>query len=263
MEKVSKSNSGLFRQIVNIVAYIVMLAVNILANVVPFNGQMTNQVSDKFPVYFVPAGYVFSIWGVIYLFLLGFTIYQALPSQRNNEQLRRIGYLPALSGLLNSLWVPLWHYEQFPLTMIVMLALLVTLIAIYVRLEIGRVPAPMVSVKWLVNIPFSVYLGWITVASVANATDLLYYLNWDGFGISPLLWGVIMLIAGTVITAGIIATRRDAAYTLVILWAYIGIWVKQSAAPTMANSALASAAILAVLLILSRLTAKPLISVRE
>ncbi|MCL4507189.1 MAG: tryptophan-rich sensory protein, partial [Chloroflexi bacterium] len=210
------------RQVANILMYLVTIVVNGLANALPFNGQTTGAISDKFPVYFVPAGYVFSIWGVIYLLLLAFTIYQALPSQKQNETLRRIGYLPALSGLLNSAWIPLWHYEQFPLTVLVMLALLLTLIAIYVRLDIGRAQVSG-AMKWLVQVPFSVYLGWITVATVANVTDLLYYLKWDGFGINPIAWGVIMLIVAAGIVAAVIVTRRDIAYTLVILWAYAGI----------------------------------------
>ncbi|HEY3290403.1 MAG TPA: TspO/MBR family protein [Anaerolineae bacterium] len=243
------------RQITNIIAFIVTIVINGLANAIPFNGQMTGQISDKFPVYFVPAGYVFSIWGVIYLLLFAFTIYQALPSQQHNERLRRIGYLPALTGLLNSLWIPLWHYEQFALTMVVMVALLLTLIAIYVRLEIGQKPAT-VSDRWLVNIPFSVYLGWITVATIANATDLLYSLHWDGFGIAPLVWGIIMLVVGASLTAVNIVSRRDVAYTLVILWAYVGIAVKQSGTPAMVYTSLVMAAIMAGLLLWVKLSAR-------
>jgi hypothetical protein len=119
-------------------------------------------------------------------------------------------------------------------------------------LEIGLKPATMGD-KWLVNIAFSVYLGWITVATIANATDLLYYLHWDGFGIAPLVWGIIMLIVGASLTAVIIVSRRDVAYTLVILWAYVGISVKQTGAPAMVYTALIMAAIMAMLLFLVKL----------
>jgi hypothetical protein len=192
----------------------------------PINGQTTAAVSDRFEVVFVPAGYVFAIWGMIYIGLIAFTVYQALPAQRENPLLRRIGYLYAISGLMNSIWILFWHYNIFPATMVVMLALLGSLIAIYLLLGIGRTTISQ-TVKWLVHIPFSIYLGWITVAAIANATDLLAYLNWNGFGLVPQAWAIIMLVAATAITAAVILTRRDIAYALVIIWAFIGIAVKQ------------------------------------
>ena len=121
-----------------IVVILVTLFVNGLANALPLNGLNTGQISDRFNVYFVPAGYVFSIWGVIYLGLIAFAIFQGLPSQRENPRLRATGWWVALGGLANSIWIFLWHYEQFPLTIIAMLILLATLIVTYLRLEIGR-----------------------------------------------------------------------------------------------------------------------------
>jgi hypothetical protein len=219
-------NKDSLRQIINVAATVLTLLLNGLANALPINGQSTGAISDRFEVFFVPAGYVFSIWGVIYIALIAFTVYQALPAQRENPLLRRIGYLYAFSGLMNSIWILFWHYNIFSATMVVMLALLGSLIAIYLLLEIGQTPVSR-TVKWLVHIPFSIYLGWITVATVANATSLLDYLNWDGFGISGQVWAIIMLLAATAITAGMILTRRDIAYSLVIIWAFIGIAVKQ------------------------------------
>ena len=55
------------RQITNLVTALIALAVNIMATTLPLNGQDTGAISDRFQVYFVPAGYVFSIWGVIYI----------------------------------------------------------------------------------------------------------------------------------------------------------------------------------------------------
>ena len=147
--------SNLIRQIVNVVITIAVIVVNGLANALPLNGQTTGEISDRFDVYFVPAGYVFSIWGLIYLGLIAFTVYQALPSQRDNPHLKRIGYLYALSGVANIVWLFLWHYEQFVWTIVAMLVLLLSLIAIYVRLEIGRTRVPAVE-AWLVRVPFSV-----------------------------------------------------------------------------------------------------------
>ena len=221
------------RQIVVILTVILTLVVNILANALPLNGLNTGEISDRFQVYFVPAGYVFSIWGLIYIGLIAFAIYEALPSQRQNPRLQAVGWWMSLGGLANSVWIFLWHYEQFPLTVIAMLVLLVSLIVSYLRLGIGRTTVP-AGEKWAVRLPVSVYLGWITVATIANVTSLLDYLEWDGFGIAPEIWMGIMLAVVLVISALMSFTRRDVGYTLVILWALAGISLKHAAVPAVA-----------------------------
>ena len=224
----------LLRQISVVLTIILTLTINGLANALPLNGQNTGQISDRFQVYFVPAGYVFSIWGLIYLGLIAFAIYQALPSQRENPRLRATGWWISLGGLANSAWIFLWHYEQFPLTLVVMLVLLATLIVTYLRLGIGRTTVSAAE-KWMVRLPFSIYLGWITVATVANVTSLLDYLQWDGFGIAPETWMIIVLIAVLVIALLMNFTRRDVGYAAVILWALAGISIKHAAVPVVAT----------------------------
>ncbi|MGQ9554157.1 MAG: tryptophan-rich sensory protein [Anaerolineae bacterium] len=226
-------NKDTLRQVANVAALVVTLVVNALANALPLNGQTTGEISDRFRVLFVPAGYVFSIWGLIYLGLIAFTIYQALPGQRENPRLHRIGYLFALASLANSVWIFLWHYEAFILTVIAMLTLLLSLIAIYLRLDIGRARVSAIE-NWVVNIPFSIYLGWITVATVANVTAVLAYLNWNGFGISQTAWAVAMLVIAAGIAFAMVAVRSDLAYVLVIIWAFVGIAVKQAATSAVA-----------------------------
>lgn len=215
------------RQVVNILATVLVLTVNALANALPINGLTTGDVSDQFERYFVPAGYVFGIWGLIYVALVGFTVYQALPSQRENPHLRRVGYLYALTCVANVAWLFLWHYEQFIWTLVAMFSLLVLLIAIYLRLRIGRVRVPPLD-TWLVHVPFSIYLGWITVATIANVTVTLEFLNWNGWGLAPEWWAIIMLIVGGLIASLVSITRGDVAYVLVIVWAFAGIVVSQS-----------------------------------
>jgi hypothetical protein len=193
----------------------------------------TGQISDRFQVYFVPAGYVFSIWGVIYLGLIAFAIFQALPAQRQNPRLQATGWWICLGGLANSAWIFLWHYEQFPLTLVAMLVLLASLIVTYLRLDIGRTQVSTAEI-WAVRLPFSIYLGWITVATVANVTSLLDYLKWDRFGIAPEIWMVIVLAVVLVIAVLMNFTRRDVAYALVILWALAGISLKHATVPAVA-----------------------------
>ena len=224
------------RQYANLFTVLLALAVNILAATLPLNGQNTGEISDRFQVYFVPAGYVFSIWGLIYIGWIAFTIFQLQPSQRDNTRLRRLGYLFALSNLLNAAWLFCWHYNLFGLSVLVMLALLGLLIASYLRLDVNRPPVSRVE-YWSVDVLFSVYLGWITVATVANITDWLYYVDWDGFGIPAQAWAVIMLVIASLLGLAMALTRRDAGYLSVLVWAFAGIAIKQTSAPVVATSA--------------------------
>ncbi len=222
-------NKDKTRQLLNVIATVAVLVVNGLANALPLNGLNTGQISDQFNVLFVPAGYVFSIWGLIYVGLIAFAIYQALPSQRDNPHLRRIGWWYALGCAANCAWIFLWHYQVFVWTLVAMLTLLASLIAIYLRLDIGRAKVQTAEF-WATHVPFSVYLGWISVATIANVTDVLDYIGWGGWGLSPEAWAVLMLAAAGILTLVMGLTRSDAAYALVIAWAAIGIGVKQ--APT-------------------------------
>ncbi len=237
----------LIRQVVNALAVVGTIAMNGLANALPLNGQLTGEISDRFRVFFVPAGYVFSIWGLIYVGLLAFAIFQALPSQRQNAALRRIGYLPCLSGLANVAWLFFWHYNLFGWTLAAMLLLMASLLAIYLRLGVGRTSAASSGERWALRVPFSVYLGWITVATLANVTDVLYLTAWNGWGIAPETWAVMLLVLAALVALLMAITRRDAAYILVLTWAFAGIGVKQAGVPLVASAGWVAAAATALL----------------
>jgi hypothetical protein len=243
------------RQITVIVSVIATILVNVLANSLPINGQNTGEISDRFSIYFVPAGYVFSIWGIIYIGLIAYAIFQALPAQRENPRMRSTGWWVSLGGLANIIWIFLWHYEQFLLTLVAMLALLATLIITYLRLGTGSSPASMAE-TWAARVPISIYLGWITVATIANITQVLYYLNWSGFGISTIYWMWIVLGAVFVIVSLMNFTRRDIAYTAVILWALAGIAIKFASVPLVSVPTWITFALVAMTLILAYILAK-------
>ena len=230
------------RQWANVGALLLTLIVNSLANVLPIGGRTTAQVSDSFPVYFVPAGYVFAIWGVIYLGLIVYTVYQARPSQAADPLQRRIGWLFAATCVLNSGWIFLWQYELLPLTLPVMAGLLALLIVIYVRLDPVRT-RPSAAVLWAILVPFSIYLAWITVATVANTTDLLYWLGWHEIGRIGRIAAALLLVVAAGITTLAAVPRRDLAYICVIVWAFAGIAVKQWAFTWVAAPALVLAAL--------------------
>ncbi|MBL8156325.1 MAG: tryptophan-rich sensory protein [Anaerolineae bacterium] len=240
-------NRDVLRQFVNIVALVATVIVNGLSQGLPLNGQTPAQISNRLPILFVPDNYVFSIWGLIYTLLIGFVVYQALPSQRENPTFRKIGYWFALSCAANIGWIFLFHWNQFGWSVLAMLALLGSLLMIYMRIGIG-VTAVRGAMRWWVHTAFSVYLGWITVATVANIAYALFDAGWNGFGISGEVWTVVMLIVATGITGFMVLMRRDWAYSAVIIWALIGIVVKQAGTPVVATTAgIMVAAVLAAL----------------
>ena len=212
----------------NIATLLGTLTVNGLANGLPLNGRTTGSISDSFPVLFTPAGYVFSIWGLIYIGLISFGIYQALPAQRDNQSLLKLGPWFAISNILNAAWIFLWHYGYFTLTLVVMLGLLASLLIIFKVLHISAKPKSPREL-WLVNIPFSIYLGWISVATIANFSIALFNLGFSGGPLTQEFWTVAVILVAT--TLGLIMAwqQRQVAYPLVLLWAFIGIIVKQSA----------------------------------
>jgi len=226
------------------------IAMNILANALPLNGQNTGEISDRFKVLFVPAGYVFSIWGLIYIGILAYAVYQALPGQRENPRLARVDSLFIVASVANVAWLFFWHYNLFLLTLVAMLTLLASLIGIYLALGIGRGVVP-AGERWAVRVPFSVYLGWISVATIANVTDVLDFVKWNGWGLEPAAWAAIMLGIGVVLAAAVVFTRYDAAYVLVFVWAYIGIALKQASTPLLPMIAWPAVVVLVILVVVA------------
>jgi benzodiazapine receptor len=250
------ANSALLKW-ANIVAFVATVIVNGLAgSTTLLGGVNTAEISNANPTLITPAGYVFSIWGIIYVLLGVFVIFQALPSQKEKEYTKKIGWLFVLSSVLNIFWLFLWQYEILGVSVVLMFLLLPTLIAIYLRLNIGR-SAVSLREKLVVHVPFSVYLGWITIASIANVAVFLVSENWDGFGINPETWATLVIVVALAITVLVLATRRDIAYGLVIVWALTGIAVNQSGNQSIVTLTEASAIIvllaLAAVVLLSRL----------
>ena len=235
-------------QIFTILVTLLTITVNVLANALPLNGQDTGEISDRFNIYFVPAGYVFSIWGLIYLGLIAFTIYQALPSQKDNELLKKIYPAYWIGSLANIVWLFLWHYNIFSLTLVAMLTILASLLFIYV--QISKVSTGLNrNQKWLVKLPFSIYLGWISVATIANVTQVLFFFEWGGWGITPEVWAVIMLLIATILGLLMMWRERDVAYALVLVWAFTGISNSQADTALVANTAWVVSGILVFALI--------------
>ncbi len=213
--------------IITAVTFVTMVVVNALANTLPIAGKQTGEVSDSYPNLFAPAAITFAIWGVIYLLLALHTLYQLGVFQGkepvNQALLRKVDVLFSISSIANTAWIFFWHYDLIELSLAMMLVILLCLILIRLAIHKENLTS---REKLFIQIPFSVYFGWITVATIANVTTLLVDLDWNGFGISEPLWTILILLVGTLIGGGTALRFQDTAYGLVLVWAYTGILIK-------------------------------------
>ncbi len=200
-------------KIINLAMFGLMITMNYLANALPINNKTTGQLSAQYPNLFVPAGITFSIWGVIYLLLFAFVILQFRESNRTVVQ--QIGWAFAISCLLNALWIVSWHYEQLPLSLIIMLGLLASLVYIGIKIY------PLSS--GLTKAVFGIYLGWICIATIANTTALLVNYQWGGWGIGDQAWTMIIISAGLIIASLVLIRLNNPFIGLAVIWAFAGI----------------------------------------
>jgi hypothetical protein len=241
----------LFLSILNLIGFLGTVIVNGLANVLPINNKTTGELSDQYPNLFVPSGLTFSIWGVIYILLAIFVIYGLVVAIRKDADkssfIDNIGILFFISCLANIGWIFAWHYEILPLSLVLMLILLGSLITVYLKLRIGKSDSTTTE-KYLVHLPFSIYLGWITIATIANVTALLVDINWNTFGLGEPFWAVAVIIVGIAITLSVLITRKDIFYSLVVDWALLGILLKRLADSTPVQSVIVTAIVGMVLI---------------
>ncbi len=238
--------------VLNVFGFLGTLIVNGLANALPLNNKTTGELSDQYPNLFVPAGLTFSIWGVIYILLAIFVLYQLVNVLRKEVNsysfTEKIGVLFFITCIANIGWIFSWHYEILPLSLVLMLILLACLIAIYLRLRIGNSESIKME-KYLVHLPFSVYLGWITIATIANVTALLVDAGWNTFGLGEQFWAVLVIIVGIAIALNMLITRKDIFYCLVVDWALLGILLKRLAVDTTPDQAVIGISIIGLTVI--------------
>ncbi|WJY26297.1 tryptophan-rich sensory protein [Sporosarcina trichiuri] len=214
-----------------LITYVLMILMNYLANALPLNGMTTGEVSDSYSNLFAPAGYTFAIWGLIYVLLAFHVIYQ-LGFFRTGERSKvrqlteRVAVWFSVSSVANALWIAAWHYGKLGLSVVLMLVILVSLIVITAMT--GKTELSMKE-KFFLRLPFTVYFGWITVATIADITAFLVKSDWSGWGLSDAKWTVIVLLLGVAIGILTILRTWSAPYGFVLVWAYIGIYSKHIA----------------------------------
>lgn len=202
---------------INLILFAGMILMNYLATSLPLNNKTTGELSDSFPNLFVPAGITFSIWGIIYLLVLAYCVVQFTDS--NQLIISNISWLFGISCILNALWIVTWHYGKLPLSLLVMLGMLATLIFINTRIK--DLPSGLIKAS------FGIYLGWICIATIANVTALLVHYNWKGFGISEEAWTIVMIAIGTLIVSLTLYRLNNPFIGLSVIWAFTGIIIKR------------------------------------
>ena len=216
-------------QVLNFLALIVTLAMNYLSSAGIFNGKTVADISDKYHNFFTPAGYAFSIWGIIYLGLFGFVIYTGkslvIKKEADDVVVLKIGWWFILSCLANSLWILFWVNDQLWVTVLLMLFLLFSLVKIILNLNMEMEYHPLkkyVLIYW----PFAIYTGWISVAFIADISAFLVKMNWNGFGLSPVIWTLIMIIVAGLLNIVMIRKRNLREFAIAGVWALVAIAVE-------------------------------------
>ena len=228
------------------------LAINTLSNIFPPGGENVGEIANTTlaGVLITPANYAFAIWGLIYVGLIAYGVYQLRPAQRQDPVLQTVNRCLIVACVAQMLWIGLFTLKYFTLSIPVMLVILGALIVCYQALKIGH-PARR-DRRWYANYPFGLYLGWIAVATVVNIASALYAADWSGWGLGDVAWTQIMVVVSGLIAALVIWTKRDIAFTLVFCWAYGAIAIRHGDSMAIAGTAIATAAILLIFLLLRR-----------
>jgi hypothetical protein len=220
---VLKKGTSNFLVWLNIIAFIVTVIINSLAgSTTLIGGRNTAQVSNLYSSLITPPGYVFAIWGVIYVLLALFIVFQALPSQRKAAFRGKIGYLFAISSALNIIWLFIWQNNFIPLSLVFIVLLQITLAMIYKRLNSNN-KRKSLKEKLFVNLPFSVYLGWISIATIANIAALIVSLGFAGSGFNAVVATILAALLVLGVTLFLIFRKHEIGYALVAIWALSGI----------------------------------------
>ncbi|MGB3138052.1 MAG: tryptophan-rich sensory protein [Nodosilinea sp.] len=243
MDTPRRSSSGIGLAIATVIAVIAAVVFNTLFNRFPPGGQSVGEIANTVlsGVLITPANYAFAIWGIIYLGLFAYAVYQFHPQRRREPDIQRVNWLLILACVAQTVWILLFTLQQFGWSILAMAVLLLALVGSYTALNIGRRRVSRQR-RWMAYIPFSLYLGWISVATIVNVASALYASGWGGWGVSSTTWTGVMIGVAALVGAAVIYLHRDVAFTLVFVWAFVAIAVRQSDIPAVRWAAIAAAA---------------------
>lgn len=238
-------NRDRVRQLVTLVAIASTFLINLWSNLFPIGGQNIGELSNSLfdDVLIIPANYAFIIWGLIYVALFIFAAYQRRPAQSQNPRFRQGGYWLVAACVAQNLWVGLFLFRQFVLSVVAMAAILVCLAIYYLALDVGT-PHISRQERWRAQLPISIYMGWISVATIVNVAIALYSIEWNRWGLSPMGWTIIMMGVAALIGIWLLLERSDTAFVLVLVWAFVAIALEQLGNPLIAGGGFSLAAVL-------------------
>lgn len=240
----------------NTLAFLGVLIVNTLANALPLNGKSTGELSDQYPNLFTPAGLTFSIWGIIYAWLIVFigcqlaALFKPSFATRMEPMIEKTGWLFFMTCLLNMSWMFAWHWEQVSLSVVIMTLFLGVLVQLNVRIGNGHAASGHLE-KWIAHLPFGIYQGWITVAIIANITAFLVNTGWTGGSPGEATWAIIMTLTGAAVAIFILFRQNNIGHGFAVTWALFGIYLKRTSLPEIEDGGLAMVALVAALLVLA------------
>ena len=212
-------------QIANGFFLVFTIIFNYLSNTGIFNGKTIANVSNQYQNLFTPAGYAFSIWGVIYLLLIGFVFYtgRSLFKPSKNEAngfVKKIGWWFVISCIANCVWILTWLYGYTGLSVLVLLVSLISLLKILLE---ALTYHSVNTQKWFINFPFQIYTGWVSVALIAAAAAWLTKIGWNGWGISEINWTIILIVIASIIHLFMTWKKNAPIFALVAVWALVAI----------------------------------------
>lgn len=214
-------------KIFNVLALLLVIVVNFLANALPINGVTTAAISNKYYNEFAPANITFSIWAVIYSLIIGVMIWQFIGQNHlKSIAVKEISIWFIINCVLNTVWLYAWHHESFDMTLLLMLGILLTLVHIN-KIEYEDLSEHTPN-KWLLQSAFGIYLGWICIAMIANFTTFLVSLHFNRFGMSDTFWTGSMIGVGSITAALLVVRFKNIFIGLAVIWALIGIVIRQS-----------------------------------
>jgi hypothetical protein len=249
--------TGLPRQVLLLAATALTVVMNYLSTALPLFGNSNKEISDALPNAFTPAGVTFAVWGPIFLGLLALAVYQALPAQRG-PRLDRVFWPFLLGNLLNVAWLLAFQSLHYGLSVVIMLALLGSLGWLYTTV---RALAPQGREVWTLQVPTSLYLGWISVATMANITAFLVSagVTTGALGLGPATWSAALVVVAAALGSVFLLRFRDYTFALVLLWAFLGEFLARPDAALVTAGVSAAALLLVVTGTLAARTRHPLL----
>ncbi|GLB52696.1 hypothetical protein NBRC110019_17360 [Neptunitalea chrysea] len=242
--------------ILNFLSVIVAIFIGYYTQAIHLNGNTMASLSTEYYNLFTPANYAFAIWGIIYLLLVVSSVSHLIlvfGKKQEPKFLLQSGYWFLIANIANATWVIVWLYELTGISVLVILVLLFSLLKIVQKTGIAFAPKIAPNVKRIHWVTFSIYSGWVAVATIANIAAYLVKLGWNGNPLSEAQWTILMITIAYCINIIILFRRNMIGFVIVGIWSLIAIYMRHKEYEKgIAYTALVEAIILAAMIVYHR-----------